>query len=438
MIEDKIVICWLRRDLRLEDNTALANALNSGLPVLPLFIFDTNILDKLEDKSDKRVDLIRQILVQISTSLQQTGSSLLVKYGKPEEVFEKLSKEYHIQGIYTNRDYEPYAISRDLSVKVWANSKQIEFKDYKDQVVFEPGEITKDDGNPYTVFTPFSKVWKRNLTEDDLRERICHDINSYFKTEPFKIPALEEMGFVPTGYVFQNQITNFQIIQDYHKTRDFPGIEGTTHISLHLRFGTVSPRKMVKIALENNETWLNELIWREFFMHVMWFFPKVESKPFNPKYEFIEWSHNEELFRKWCEGKTGYPIVDAGMRELNTTGWMHNRVRMITANFLTKILMIDWKWGEAWFAKKLLDYDLALNNGNWQWSAGCGCDAAPYFRIFNPTEQIRKFDPEYTYIRKWVPELETFEYPEPLVDYQIERNKNLEKFKKTFDSIKNT
>lgn len=438
MLEKKVVICWLRRDLRLEDNTALANALNSGFPVLPLFIFDTNILDKLEDESDKRVDLIRQILVQISSKLQQSGSSLLVKYGKPDEVFNNLSKEFNIQAIFLNRDYEPYAITRDLSIKHWADSKQIKFKDFKDQVIFEPGEITKEDGNPYTVYTPFSKVWKRRLKNDDLNEQICPDNNNYFKTESFKIPDLEEMGFIPTGYLYQIQKINSQIIQDYHLTRDFPGIEGTTHISLHLRFGTVSPRKIVKIAIENNETWLNELIWREFFMHIMWYFPKVENKPFNQKFELIEWNHNEELFRKWCEGKTGYPIVDAGMRELNSTGWMHNRVRMITANFLTKILMIDWKWGEAWFAKKLLDYDLAINNGNWQWSAGCGCDAAPYFRIFNPTEQIRKFDPEFLYIRKWIPEFETFEYPQPLVDYQIERNKNLEKFKKTFDSIKNT
>lgn len=438
MNENKIVICWLRRDLRLEDNTALAKALKSGLPVLPLFIFDTNILDKLEDKSDKRVDLIRQILVLISAELQEKSSSLLVKYGKPVEVFENLVKEYNIQGIYTNRDYEPYAISRDFSVKYWAESNQIEFNEFKDQVVFEPGEIIKEDGKPYTVFTPFSKVWKRNLQEDNLIEQDYPDFYRFFKTKPFKIPELSDLGFLPSNYIYQNPKTDFQIIQNYHNTRDFPGIIGTTHTSLHLRFGTVSPRKLVKIALQKNEIWLNELIWREFFMHVMWFFPKVESKPFNPKFEHIEWNNNDELFQKWCEGKTGYPIVDAGMRELNATGWMHNRVRMITANFLTKILMIDWKWGEAWFAKKLLDFDLAINNGNWQWSAGCGCDAAPYFRIFNPNEQIRKFDPECIYIRKWVPEYETLEYPKPIVDYQIERNKSLEKFKKTFDLIKNS
>jgi deoxyribodipyrimidine photo-lyase len=430
-INSSIAIFWFRRDLRLDDNTGLFNALKRELAVLPIFIFDTNILSQLDDKNDRRVDFIHQALFDLQQKLEQIGSSLCVKIGNPLQVFEELTMEYNIKAVYTNRDYESYAIQRDKEVETYIQKKGIEFISYKDQVIFEANEVLKSNGEPYTIFTPYSKVWKQKLTEKcyelSLSEKL---ISQFVKTEKLPIPSLEDIGFKKTDIRFILPEIDETIISNYEETRNFPPIEGTTRLSIHLRFGTISIRRIVAMALKLNEQWLNELIWREFFMSILVNFPHVEKGAFRKKYEGIMWLNNENDFKNWCEGKTGYPIVDAGMRQLNETGWMHNRVRMIVASFLTKHLLIDWRWGEAYFANKLIDYELSANNGNWQWAAGCGCDAAPYFRVFNPTEQTKRFDPELKYIRKWVKDFDSLDYPQPIVEHSFARNRALEVYKK--------
>lgn len=423
-----INVFWFRRDLRLHDNHGLYQALAAGIPVLPVFIFDTEILNKLEDKADKRVDFIHQALNVLDTALKARESSLLVKYGNSLEIVESLTAEYAVSAVYTNRDYEPQAIQRDFAVKKMLHQKGIAFHDFKDQVVFEWNEVLKSDGKPYTVYTPYSKQWKARLTGNDLNEFDSENTGEFVKLQA-EIPTLSEIGFQNTSLIFAVPKVDEQLIRKYDQVRDFPAIQGTSTMSVHLRFGTVSIRELVKFALKTNEVWLNELIWREFFMSILAHFPRVVNHAFKPKYDEIRWRNNEVEFEKWCIGQTGYPMVDAGMRELNQTGLMHNRLRMVVASFLTKHLLIDWRWGEAYFAKKLLDYDLAANNGNWQWAAGCGCDAAPYFRVFNPSEQARKFDPELKYIRRWVPELDTFDYPQPIVEHTLARQRALNTFK---------
>ncbi len=435
-INNEIVIFWFRRDLRIDDNTGLYSALKSGMPVLPLFIFDTEILSKLENKSDKRVDLIHQMLVNLNNELESHGFSLLVKYGNVEDVFNQLLSDYNVKEVYTNRDYEPEAILRDKRVSEFLFSKNIKFASFKDQVIFEWNEILKSDGTPYTVFTPFSKKWKQNLTEQDyLPLRTEKYMNNFYHIDNQKIMELGDIGFFSTGIVYEKPIINEKIIINYDKTRNFPSFNGTTGLSVHLRFGTVSVRKLVKTALQLNEIWLNELIWREFFMGILVHFPYVVNSAFNKRYNEIPWRNNEHEFELWCQGKTGYPIVDAGMVQLNETGLMHNRVRMLTASFLTKHLLIDWRWGEAYFAQKLLDFDLSANNGNWQWAAGCGCDAAPYFRIFNPTEQTKKYDPALKYIGRWINNINSFDYPQPIVEHNFARNRALEVYKSALKSI---
>ncbi len=425
-----ISICWFRRDLRMDDHTALHHALKSPYPVLALFIFDSNILDKLENKFDRRVDFIHQALTKINENLTKKGSHILIKIGNPLEIFNSLMREYNIKEIHLNEDYEPYAIQRDSIVETWAKTHHIVLKKYTDQVIFAPGKILKSDDTPYTVYTPFSKKWKLELSLECLIEKSINKTSNFLQISNIAFPSLEEIGFKKTGLIFSTpDIQNIQL-QAYKENRDYPYLDSTSRVSTHLRFGTISIRKLVKYAVENNESYLNELIWREFFMHILYFFPKVENESFQAKFRKVVWSTNMNHFKRWCEGNTGYPIVDAGMRELAATGYMHNRVRMITANFLTKILFIDWRLGEKWFADKLDDYDLALNNGNWQWAAGSGCDAAPYFRIFNPTEQIKKFDSELKYIRQWVPEFESLEYSQQVVDYKIERDKYLKEMAK--------
>lgn len=390
---------------------------------MPLFIFDTTILDKLEDQHDARVEFILSSLQLLQDQLVKLGSSLLVWHGDPVAFF-KLVKP---KEVYANHDYEPYARQRDKAVEDLLAVSGIPFHTYKDQVIFEKSEIVKDDGTPYTVFTPYSRKWKRLLTPEHLKSRdIERVVNSFKKTAAIPLPTLEQLGFQPSGIQFPPRTIRQRVIEDYQEQRNFPAVAGTTRLSVHLRFGTVSIRKLAQLAKKKNETWLNELIWRDFYHMILWHFPHIGEKAFKPAYDRIAWRNNTREFEAWCAGKTGYPIVDAGMRELNTTGFMHNRVRMIVASFLTKHLLIDWRWGEAYFAKKLLDFDLAANNGGWQWAAGSGCDAAPYFRVFNPLLQTEKFDPHHAYIKTWVPEVGTAAYPKPIVDHAFARQRALD------------
>ncbi len=427
MPKPEICIHWFRRDLRLNDNAALYHALKSGKPVLPLFIFDSHILNHLEDKSDARVTFIHDAIVALNNALKQQGSGLLVQYGTPEEVWASLLHNYTIAAVYTNHDYEPYAAARDQKVAGLLQQHGIAFHTYKDQVVFECNEVVKDDGKPYTVFTPYSKKWKARLNDFYLKPYPVARYHKNLYTGPTPgLPTIEALGFSRSNIVFPPVQPSEAIVRTYDRTRDFPAIEGTTHMSVHLRFGTVSIRQLAALAVSSNETYLNELIWRDFYQMIVFQFPQVVGHAFKREYDNIRWRNNEVEFERWCNGTTGYPIVDAGMRELNATGYMHNRVRMIVASFLTKHLLIDWRWGEAYFAQKLLDFDLAANNGGWQWAAGCGCDAAPYFRIFNPYLQTQKFDKDHHYINQWVPELNSFDYPAPVVQHEAARKRCLE------------
>ncbi len=425
-IDSTTTVFWFRRDLRLQDNAALYYALRENKNVVPVFIFDSNILDKLEDKADKRVEFIHQSLEVLKNQLEELGSSLLVLHGDPIEVYKTL----HPKRVYTNHDYEPYAKQRDEEVSKILFAKGSELKTCKDQVIFEKEEVMKDDGKPYTIFTPYSRKWKAKLNTFYLKSYPTEKyFGSFKKISTQTIPTLKEIGFEKTGAVFPERVIKQSIVEHYDKQRNFPAIQGTTRLSVHLRFGTVSIRKLAQVALKKNEIWLNELIWRDFYHMILWHFPQVETKSFKPAYDQIEWRNDPTEFKAWCNGKTGYPIVDAGMRELNETGFMHNRVRMIVASFLTKHLLIDWRWGEAYFAKKLLDFDLAANNGGWQWAASSGCDAAPYFRVFNPALQTEKFDPKLVYIKKWIPELNTPQYPKPIVDHKLARDRVLQTYK---------
>ncbi len=439
---EKINCFWFRRDLRLHDNAGLYHALKGDLPVLPVFIFDTNILDDLEDEDDARVNFIHDVITEMSKELDELGSSLLVKYGKPLEVWEEILTSYPVQNIYTNHDYEPYAKNRDKRVGEMMEEKGGKLETFKDHVIFEKLEVEKEAGGSYTVFTPYSKSWKAKLktkTAKHESEKVSfylkpYPTEDYFKNfiqvkKTYDIPSLEDMGFKPSNIEIPDKTVSRGLIRNYDKTRDYPAKDGTSRLGIHFRFGTISIREKALRAQDLNDTFLNELIWRDFYAQILENYPHVAERSFREKYDFIEWRNNEEEFQKWCEGKTGYPIVDAGMRELNNTGYMHNRVRMITASFLTKHLLIDWRWGEAYFARRLLDYDLASNNGGWQWAAGSGTDAAPYFRIFNPYSQQEKFDPDYKYVKQWVPEYGTDEYPKPIVDHKAARERCLDTYK---------
>lgn len=424
-------IFWFRRDLRLDDNAGLYHALKEGIPVLPIFIFDRNILDDLSTKSDSRVHFIHNAVYSLQEHLQKLGSAMEVRYGFPVEIFSDLVNEYSVNAVFTNHDYEPYARERDKQVEQLLNSRGITFKTFKDQVILEKSEVIKDDGKPYTVFTPYSKKWKSVSTDFHLKSYNTRKyFNQFLKQYPKEIISLEAMGFKKTGAIFPKNEWLGQLIRNYKETRDFPAIEGTSRLGVHLRFGTTSIRQLAFEAGGLNDVFLNELIWREFYQMILWHFPHVVGHSFKPAYDNIQWINNEKQFDAWCHGKTGYPIVDAGMRELNETGYMHNRVRMITASFLVKHLLVDWRWGEAYFAEKLLDYELASNNGGWQWAAGSGTDAAPYFRIFNPTLQAKKFDPEGKYIHKWITEIDSFDYPAPIVDHESARKRCLEVYSK--------
>jgi len=441
-----VSVFWFRRDLRLEDNAGLYHALKGEHPVLPFFIFDRHILDALEERDDARVEFIHDTLQELKKELGEQGSDLVAKYAKPADAWNELLKEYDIKAVYTNHDYEPYAKDRDQKIKELLGKHDIELHTFKDQVIFEGIEVEKKDGGPYTVFTPYSRMWKSKLggkmdtfvNENGEEEQISY----YFKPYPTEdyfdhfhqfdgpdMPSLKSMDFKPTDIDIPSKTVSRGLIKKYDKTRNFPAIEGTSRLGIHFRFGTISIREKAYRAQQLNQTFLNELIWRDFYAMILDNFPHVVQNSFREKYDRIEWRNDEAEFEKWCQGKTGYPMVDAGMRELNESGYMHNRVRMVTASFLTKHLLIDWRWGEAYFAKKLLDYELASNNGGWQWAAGSGTDAAPYFRIFNPASQQKKFDKDYKYVKQWVPEYGTDEYPEPMVDHKMARERCLETYK---------
>lgn len=423
-------ICWFRRDLRLNDNAALYYALKAGKPVVPVFIFDRHILDKLEERKDRRVEFIHEALLHMQQELEKTGSTLDVRYGTPEEMFRQILQDYKVENVFTNSDYEPYARDRDHKIAHFLKEAGVTFHSYKDQVIFEKSEVLKDNGTPYSIFTPYSRKWKAMLNEFYLRSYPCIPFyHNFFQHHPKNIPSLELMDFKPVHKPFPPAGWKKDMIRNYQQERDFPALHGSSGLSVHLRFGTISIRELALEARALSDTFLNELIWREFYQMILWHFPQVVAQAFKPEYDNIRWRNNEEEFAAWCNGQTGYPIVDAGMRELNETGFMHNRVRMITASFLCKHLLVDWRWGEAYFAKKLLDYDLAANNGGWQWAAGTGCDAAPYFRIFNPYIQTRKFDPEFKYVRKWVPEFEEITYPKPIVVHELARERCLNAYK---------
>jgi deoxyribodipyrimidine photo-lyase len=426
----KICIYWFRRDLRLEDNAALYFALKENRNIQPIFIFDKNILSKLEVKSDARVSFIYNEILKLKKELNENGSDLWIYYDEPINVFSKLIKAHDITHVYTNRDYEPYAKNRDSKVSDLLQENGVGMKLYKDQVIFEMDEVVKDNGDPYTVFTPYSKKWKAKYNSYYSKSYPSLSyLNHLNLGDRSPVISLKEMGFEKSAIKAPSRTVSRGIIKDYDKTRDIPGIKGTSKLGVHFRFGTISIREKARRAMGLNQSYLNELIWRDFYMMILHHFPHVVNGAFRAKYNNIKWRNDEEDFEKWCRGKTGYPIVDAGMRELNETGYMHNRVRMIVASFLCKHLLINWQWGEAYFAKKLLDFDLSANNGGWQWAAGSGCDAAPYFRVFNPYLQTDKFDKDRKYIQKWVPEYESDEYPEPIVDHKFARERALETYK---------
>ena len=428
-MKKSVRVHWFRRDLRLFDNAALFQALSGNEPVVPIFIFDTAILNQLEDKNDRRVAFIHQALEDMQQQLSKIGSSLEVYTGTPFDVFQQLINKYSISAVFTNHDYEPYAIERDTAIAHLLSSAGISFYTSKDQVIFEKLEVTKDDGTPYTVFTPYANKWRATLEKTGIPAYPSEKKSAqFFRQSLLPMPSLKSIGFFDTGEGFPSDTPQMEVLKHYPQNRDIPSLaHGTSRLGVHLRFGTISVRQLATKAKATSATFLNELIWRDFYHMILFNFPKVgRGEAFKKAYDAIPWRNNESEFKRWCEGKTGYPIVDAGMRQLNAIGFMHNRVRMITASFLVKHLLIDWRWGEAYFANKLLDFDLAANNGGWQWAASSGCDAAPYFRVFNPTLQTQKFDPQHKYIREWVPEWQELTYPQPMVVHEVARKRVLE------------
>jgi len=429
-MREQVIIFWFRRDLRLQDNCGLYHALSKGIAVLPIFIFDRNIIDDLADKRDARLSFIHRELGKINETLKTKGSKLKTIYAKPEEAFTNLLKDYDVNAVYTNRDYEPYAYERDENIRLLLEKKGVEFKTYKDQVIFERNEIVKDNGSPYLVYTPYSKKWLAKVSKRDLEPYPTALLFDNWVKEPFEdIMSLKEMGFQESAIKIPTKNLETSILKTYQEERDFPSKDSTSRIGVHLRFGTISIREVAQQAASKSLVFYKELIWREFFMMILFHYPRVINSNFNRKYDAVKWRNNEEDFERWKNGRTGYPLVDAGMRELNNTGFMHSRVRMVVASFLCKHLLIDWKWGEGYFAEKLLDYDLSANNGNWQWAAGTGVDAAPYFRVFNPTTQIEKFDKQELYIKKWVENYQDFSYPSEIVEHKYARERALKVYK---------
>lgn len=427
MNKQKVSLFWFRRDLRLDDNHGLFHALESDFPVIPLFIFDEAILESLP-KDDSRVSFIYDSLENINTELNTIESSLLIKKGETNKIWQSLIEEFDIQEVFFNKDYEPYAIKRDFTISDLLKQNSITAHSYKDHVIFEEKEITKSDGLPYTIYTPYKNKWlEKYKILGQAEEYNTVSLFSNFYKSQFVFPTINQIGFEKsTIKVLPHNLKN---ISNYQETRDFPALNSTSYLSPHLRFGTVSIRKLVNWAAHTNQVFLSELIWREFFIQILFSFPNVVNHNFKSAYDGIQWLNNEKDFQRWCSGTTGYPMVDAGMRQLNETGYMHNRVRMVVASFLCKHLLISWQWGEAYFAEKLLDYELASNVGNWQWAAGTGCDAAPYFRVFNPEIQLKKFDEKGIYIRKWIPEFD-LGYNEPMIEHAFARDRAISTYKK--------
>ena len=427
----EVSIFWFRRDLRLDDNAGLKAALSDDHPVVPIFIFDTEILDSLPE-DDARVTFIFENLQKMRDQLQnEHDSSIAMYHGTPEKVFKQILKEFEVKKVFTNRDYEPYAKERDEEIKKLLEDNNVEFKDFKDQVIYESGEVLKSDGDPYIVYTPYKNTWMDQFKDKELEfHYTARYTDNYIKNSRLPNLSLSDMGFKKSSIEVPDYKVTPGLIKDYEKKRNFPGTDATSHLGPHLRFGTVSVRQMIRDAdKEKNKTFLEELVWREFFMQILEHYPNTVTDSFRKKYDKVKWRNNKSEFKKWKEGKTGYPLVDAGMRQLNKTGFMHNRVRMVVGSFLCKHLLIDWRWGEAYFAEKLLDYEMSSNVGNWQWVAGSGVDAAPYFRIFNPTTQIEKFDKDKKYIKEWVEEYGTDDYPEKMVDHKEARERALDTYK---------
>jgi deoxyribodipyrimidine photo-lyase len=422
----KINIFWFRRDLRLDDNNALFQATSSDLPVLPVFIFDTNITGELRI-DDPRLSFIYEALLSINNRLAEYGSSILVIKGDPLAEWEKLAERFDINAVYINKDYEPYAIQRDNVVESLLSEHNIALLRFRDQVIFEEKEIVKDGNEPYTIFTPYKKKWLKELKVLLPLKNFEQSFQNKFHKVANEFPSHAEAGIAPA--LIKVKPFDLSVITDYHNYRDYPAADKTSYLGPHLRFGTFSIRKLVSIALRENQVFLGELIWREFFMQILFNFPYVVTGNFKSRFDNIQWRNNEKEFERWCAGETGYPLVDAGMRQLNETGFMHNRVRMVTAGFLCKHLLIDWRWGEAYFALKLLDYELSSNNGNWQWAAGTGCDAVPYFRVFNPKLQLEKFDHDWEYIRKWGGENKGQDHLKPIVEHDFARQRAIAVYK---------
>ncbi|MGQ8335153.1 cryptochrome/photolyase family protein [Sunxiuqinia sp. A32] len=428
-MKEKINIMWFRRDLRIADNHAFFRSLSSKYSVLPIFIFDSQILNDLDD-DDARLGFILGEVNKLKKEFEENNSTFWIYHGKPLNAFKRLLVEFDIDTIYANRDYEPYALERDQRIAEFLAEEKVKLETLKDQLIFDQNDILKKDGKPYTVFTPYSRRWLEKFQNLKLENYPSKELLvNLFKSPPLKTYHLRDLGFRPGNYPIPKNKISRTIIEEYEEKRDFPGIDATSRLGIHLRFGAISIRKLTKQASKYSSIFLNELIWRNFYMDILWHFPHVEKESFKKEYDRIPWINSEKDFQKWCDGNTGYPLVDAGMRQLNQTGFMHNRVRMVTASFLCKHLLIDWRWGEAYFAEKLLDYELASNNGGWQWAAGSGCDAAPYFRIFNPTLQAQKFDPEFKYIKKWIPEFGTDKYPKPIVEHKFARERAIKTYK---------
>ena len=425
-----MILFWFRRDLREADNAGFFHALSDANDVLPAFVFDQNIIDKLP-KNDARVSFIHKHISKLDNIFREKGSGMLVKKGNPLDCILAWCETHNITAVYTNEDYEPYARERDAEIQRKLAAIGVTFKTFKDKVLFAPHEVLKKDGTPYKVYTPYSRIWLAQMEEMGVP---CFPsetlIDNLFKSDFENIPSLEELGFTTGQHVIPTASESKSMMDAYDETRNFPSLNSTSKLGVYLRFGAVSIREIIKKARKSTQpTFLKELVWREFFMQILWHYPHTTKSSFKPQYDRIDWRNNEADFKKWCEGKTGYPLVDAGMRELNQTGFMHNRVRMLVGSFLCKHLLIDWRWGEAYFAEKLLDYEQSSNVGNWQWVAGSGVDAAPYFRVFNPTEQVKKFDKDHKYIQKWVPEYQSLTYPKQMVDHKMARERCLQTYK---------
>ena len=433
---EKITLFWFRRDLRIEDNCGLFHALNGKNKVLPIFIFDKEILKKLP-KQDARLEMILMSLNTIDLAMKAKKCSVGKFHGTPKAIFTELIKKWQVEKVICNEDYEPYATNRDAEIRGLLEREGVAFEMHKDQVIFAKDEIVKKDGSPYKVYTPFSRKWLERFEENELKIYPSETLlGNLISDESLPKINLADLGFDKSTIVEPKYSFDNKIIDEYEETRNFPSLDSTSRLGSYLRFGIVSVRFLVqKAASRSNNIFLKELIWREFFMQILWHFPHTSHKSFKPQYDRIEWLNNPTDFEKWCKGNTGYPLVDAGMRQLNQTGFMHNRVRMLVGSFLCKHLLIDWRWGEAYFAEKLLDYEMSSNIGNWQWVAGCGVDAAPYFRIFNPSEQVKKFDKELRYIQKWVPNFQEIDYPAPMVDHKKARERCLMVYKTALSTL---